>query len=301
VESFCLDHVLRPGASHRGAALGCVRYLGRIRTSNKVARKLIADLVTDRATLGSREAFRAFSHIGSKRLRKQAQANLKSAERNFVKVIRRGRRVKQVSYKGHTAHNDAVGSAIYLLGLGDRKMVKILDAWLMTYDISGNLHQENAFLEVFQEAAFASPKAQKKLRPMLHKALKKALGAARKSSIMERVALTASLSLLQMGDSFGLKTVLKAIATVDRQRLYHIVGFMGTVPSNTFKAWGIGTGIGHLKVGRGGLSIGDARKLANALRRRFKTVPWKKVDTRAYLMQAVADIDACILVAQQNL
>ncbi len=301
VEQFCINHVLKPGATHGGAALGCMRYLGRIQTKNPTARQLIAGHIKGRATLGSLEAIRALSHMGSKKLKKIARANLKSAERNFVKLVKRGRRVRQVSYKAHTAHHDAVPSAIALVGLGDGKALSIIKHWLMTYDISGHIQQENAFLAVFQETAFAPPRAIKKIKPLLRKALQKAISVSRKNKSMERVALYASLALLQLGDNSGLSRVLKAIKTIKRDSLYHLTVHLGTDPAKTYSAWGIGSGIGHLRVGPGGVSIKDAMKLVNALHSRFKTIPVKKPNDRAYVLQAIADIHAVIEVARKKL
>ncbi len=301
VEKFCRDHVLKPGASHRGAALGCMRYLGRIQTRDKGLQKAIMSFIGARATLGSMEAIRALSHIRYKGFKKRAKANLKSAKHTFVKIKRRGRRIKRSTYKGYTAHHDAVPSAVALVGLGDRKALRIIKSWLMTYDMQGFIHQETAFHAVFQETAFAHPKAIKKIKPLLRRALKKARKKARKNDRMKRVVLFASLAMLQMGDKSGLKVVLKAIKNAKRKRLYYITNYLGGTPSNTYTAWGSGSGMGHVKVGKKAIRIRDAKKIIKALTKRFKTIPIKKTNTRSYLLQAIADIQANILVAKNKL
>ncbi|MFH2010830.1 MAG: hypothetical protein ABI333_29785 [bacterium] len=295
IEDFCLDKVFQP-RGFGGAVLGCLRYLGRIQTKNKQLQQFIMQHFTGRNTIGSLEAVRALMGMAHKPFKKKAQANIKQAKRKYVQLGKRGRR-KTVT--GYSTHFHAVNSAMALLAMGDRKALKIIKGWVMTYDFQGFVHNEDAFQSVFREAAYAHPTALKKMKQVLRSAFKKAVKMARKNDRMKRVVRDTAVFLLQLGDKTGLKTVLDVIKDNDKKAFESVLDGMGAAPARTYFGWSGNAGVGHIKIGKNGLSVNDAQKLIKAIKARFMFYP--RQSTRAAMIQAIADIEAGIHIAQKGL
>ncbi len=295
IESFCKEKVFQP-SGFQGATAGCLRFLGRIRTKDSQLQQFLVQYTGSSTSLYSLEAIRALGHMRYRRLRSKLKANLSRAKQRRTRRVKRGRRYKRKTVISYSTHFNAVPSAIALVGLGDRKAYKIVKDWVMTYDKRDFLDNNLAFDKVFTEAAYASPRALKKLRRLLRKAYKKAERAFRKNPRMKRHVRLAAVSLLQIGDRQGLKRVLRVLGDTDKLEIRTLLKELGARPGGTFSGR---RGIGHIKVGKGGLKARDAQKIAKTIRKRF--IFWRDTTIREHAMQAVADIEALILIAKKRL
>lgn len=297
IESFCVNKVFQP-AGFTNATRGCIRYLGRIRTKNSTARQFLVQHAGTSDSTNSSEAIRALGHIGYKGIKGKLKANVAQAKRNSSRLIKRRRRYKRKKVVTYSTHFNSAPSLIALIGMGDRKALKIVKGWLMTYDKRNNIDNNTAFEAAYREGAFASPKAAKKLKNLYRKAFKKALKNLRKNPRMKQSARQAAVALLQMGDKTGLKHVIKVLKDTDMNEVSDVLEGIGANPNRTWGARSTG-GIAHIKVGKKGLSVKDAQKLVNTIKGKFMF--WRGNKLRTFAIHAVADIEAQILIVKNKL
>lgn len=281
IEGICLKAI---GEARGDGAVkrSCMRYLSRIGSKNS---DLIEHMMTFASKDGSDEgmdAIRALGILKAKKAKKHLQGLFKKA--NFMRSmsVKKGRKYKQVKVSSWPGNDNVASVVMALVAMGDGGAMKAVQHW--TSMAGDSLLNNRGFENLVFEATLSSPAAQKKVSKAILGTLKK-LKRYTSNSSMERAYRYGHVALLQMGNKAGLKHVMEVLGGSDSSAIKETLqqlGGMCTPMSTRLR------GIQRIRVGKGGISVGDARKLMALIQKRMKF--WSDRYIKTYATQVVMEL-----------
>lgn len=299
VETFCTGTVLQESVGSTHPKLACLRYMGAIASKNSAVRDFVQNLSTSNDTALQLEAFRAAGRMG---LASAKPALKKALSRNYAmqqRNVKKGKRYKKVKVHTWNTGFNAIPAAVALLGMGDKDALNAIKYWL-GIDVNGSslslASSGHEFL--FKEAAFAHPKALKKLRPLLNKWFALVYKGAQKSTSLESPLLKAAIGLSHIGDKNALKVLAQTLKGGDRNKIKHILEAWGGNHKLVVKPGRSTVGLGRFPVGARGYSVSDAKALLGLIQKQFKM--WDK-SLKSLGITVALGIQAGILATEKKL
>jgi hypothetical protein len=295
LEEFCTGTVFQE-SNHRTATPYCLRWFGQINTKNKLAKRFVKKYINDHSY--KLEAIRTAGKLNLKDTKSLLQGFLKksySKQQVWVKVGRKSKRKKIDTWsRGY----NSIPSAVALYGMGDKTAKKAIKYW-MKYDKKKSKCDHTAVQALFVEMLYASKKTQKKLKKDLKKLYKKMLKGQKKNSQLEGLVRRAALYFLQLGDTIGLKSIIKIIESGDNNNIIALLEGLGGDPTKWVGSSRGYAGLGHLTIGKKGLKAKVLKKIAKKLKSEF--MMWNNYQVKGLANRTWFALNARILHAKNKL
>ncbi|MFH2006229.1 MAG: hypothetical protein ABI333_06555 [bacterium] len=291
IADHCVDQVFKGTESKAKRSLrACALFLGMTKSKHPKAKQYLENMIEGQD--GAKFAIRALGLMGHKGAKRDLQKMLKK-QKSWKHVYKgRGRRAKRVKMDTWGAYQNSFAAAVALLSMGDGNALKAIKYWASYDKAKKRLFDTSGFEELAYDAPFAGPKAAAKIKGVLLGALKMLTKDEDSNRDNKRYKRAAIIGLAQMGAKKVMKPLLEELRGRDARGLLTVLKDLGGNKS----LWDDSrTGLVGIKVGKGGFSIAQAKKIAKYIRGRLEF--YNDDSAKRFAIQAVLDIEARIKAA----
>ncbi len=293
LENLCVTKIF-PGTDgqDKKTVPDCLRFLGRIKSRNSDARDFAMNYLSNNSV--HKEAARALGLMGHRGAKRKLQRMLKQNYRKSYKYVKRGRRSRRVNIDTWSGYQATTSVAVALVGMGDRTAKKAIKYWTGYDRKKKRLDSTGGWESLSYDLSFATKKAYKTIRRSFLKTYKRLLKDSGTKRGLQRYALAATIGLAQAGDKAAVKPLLGYLRNANQRDLVFLLRRIGGDVERYDDQDRMGSG--YIRVGKGGLKVSLAKKIAKEIRRRFKF--WSDRGTKRYAILATLDIEARIKAAR---
>ncbi|MBU1241670.1 hypothetical protein KKD52_11265 [Myxococcota bacterium] len=285
IEKTCLA-IFQSTESHDKANVGgCIRYLGRTKTTSSDAVEFIKNYMGD--SQQKHEAARALAFMAVKDT---------AVKNEWLKRVEQNKREKTVNKKKITWYdrNFEVGiGVVALYGMGDSTGEKVIKDYLGWDKTKKELTNPNGFKMLMTDAPFVADSHRKKLAGLIGGVFKDVVKLAGVKSQYDTYAMLAAVALVQLGDKAGLAHVLDILKGNDQNLLRDLFEYIGETPD---ALGGAAKGLGYVRVGKDGLTEKEARQIIDTIKARFKF--WSNSNHKHSGLKVALDIEARLKAAK---
>ncbi|MBN2723126.1 MAG: hypothetical protein JXR95_03535 [Deltaproteobacteria bacterium] len=297
MENICINKAFQ-GGKYESVAPYCLRWMGLTNSKNKTAKRFLKRYFTSNRGYEQLEAIHAIAHLNDKSMKKLLQENLAKSYFQKKENVKVGRRYKKKLVDTWGRNFNSIPTALTLLGMDDSKAKKAINYWLK-FDDKKKRCDHTAIEMLFMETAVSSVSIQKKMKKDLQNIYKKLVKYQSRNSQFKNVVRYASLALIQMGDTTGMKGVMDILGSGNINDIKELLAGLGGDPEKWVGSPRNRQGLGYLKVGKNGISVKNAKKIARKIKSELPV--WGDKFVKGLALRAYIDINARIHIAEKKL